>query len=1110
MQAILKISKKAPESNAKDFAFLKEQGIKYIQRVAGNNWTDYNAHDPGITILESLAYAINDLANRTSFDIKDLLAENNGQQGKQAHFFEPEEILSSNPVTINDLRKVVIDVPGIKNAWLEPKVGNSFYSDGPTVYHDTDKDLLTYLSDDEQTPISFIGLYDVLLEFEYHPEFGDLNSNTVSLPLEITDPDSKLYGFKANLAAQFPYWDDKIFPDSDLSQLSEAQLNEFKRETLLSRIDDVDVTLYRGHDKIRLLLDDVQEFPQDRGTLQITDRISGQRMTEEEEELKAAILTVLGQLAEKYYNKVLLVRKLVGNVNKRLQRHRNLCEDFTNFKSLQVKELALCIKVELKYNAIPNKVLSRIYHALELFLAPSLQWASLKELIDRKVPMDEIFEGPTLDHGFLSDSQMKVTDRRKSIYVSDLINVISDIAGVEFLGEIEIGLKDGREFKIQESQDHWHVPLDHGNAEETYFIPRLNIDHSNIRFYKSGIPLSTNRDEVNNLLNGLRSGDSSQTLATDDSEKSTIRGKSREVGEYASIQSDLPMTYGIGDFGLSTSETPQRKAQAHQLKGYLVIFEQLLSNYLAQLQNINRLFSLDASIDRTYFVQDLYDVPNLAPLLTDFLSESGFSNDPTKDDRQDLKAKWASFIDPLQNTENAYLKHVQEIAEGKKTNKYGETESIFLDRRNRFLDHLLARFGEQIEDYANVMHSIDSDVSDHQLIEDKSLLLKDYPTISANRGKGFDYTSESEQLSGLEMRITRLLGIALSGETTNRVTFGSRKNNKGQFGFTLKNQANQVVLRGVEFYDTSQSIDEIKQQLIEHGLEYDNYFKQVSNDNTFYFEFRVDGKTIGRSISHKDDADKALEQIMLCVDQLRVDDEQVLVIEHLLLRPKLSQRDKLLPAHEVTNYHDEPICCPGNTDPYSFIISVVLPSWPARFRNLDFRRYVEDKIRLETPAHIFPKICWVTRETMNALDQSLRDWKSAMAAVDFNDELFISGFGRDSLDTLINNVLESLPEIDGGLRAQIQGAIALLKTQSQSEELTKEERESILLKTDSLEKMSKVLERSDRHNMLIETMQSMRNVYPIATLYDCRDSSANNPIALNQTKLGTFKPLEDE
>ena len=63
------------EHPAMDYALLREAGIRRLERMAGRLWTDFNAHDPGITILEQLCYALTDLGYRIDYDLKDLLAD---------------------------------------------------------------------------------------------------------------------------------------------------------------------------------------------------------------------------------------------------------------------------------------------------------------------------------------------------------------------------------------------------------------------------------------------------------------------------------------------------------------------------------------------------------------------------------------------------------------------------------------------------------------------------------------------------------------------------------------------------------------------------------------------------------------------------------------------------------------------------------------------------------------------------------------------------------------------------------------------------------------------------------------------------------------------------
>ena len=40
------------------FEVLQEESLAQLQELSGNVWTDYNLHDPGVTILEQLNYAL--------------------------------------------------------------------------------------------------------------------------------------------------------------------------------------------------------------------------------------------------------------------------------------------------------------------------------------------------------------------------------------------------------------------------------------------------------------------------------------------------------------------------------------------------------------------------------------------------------------------------------------------------------------------------------------------------------------------------------------------------------------------------------------------------------------------------------------------------------------------------------------------------------------------------------------------------------------------------------------------------------------------------------------------------------------------------------------------
>ncbi|GAA3511907.1 hypothetical protein GCM10022393_27020 [Aquimarina addita] len=115
------IPKNINYQNDLDFSWLRDQGQKYIEDLGRKLWTDYNIHDPGITIMELLCYAITDLGLRINQPIEDLVAmPNNSESQMHEQFKSALKILTCEPVTQDDYRKLFIDIDGVKNVWLIP------------------------------------------------------------------------------------------------------------------------------------------------------------------------------------------------------------------------------------------------------------------------------------------------------------------------------------------------------------------------------------------------------------------------------------------------------------------------------------------------------------------------------------------------------------------------------------------------------------------------------------------------------------------------------------------------------------------------------------------------------------------------------------------------------------------------------------------------------------------------------------------------------------------------------------------------------------------------------------------------------------------------------
>jgi hypothetical protein len=110
------ISAARPEDPILDWSALVEEGRASLEAMSDGGWTDFNAHDPGITILELVAYALTDFGYRAGHPIADLMAGSAPLPG-------PSESLTTRAVTLSDMRLVALDVAGVRNAWIETAAG---------------------------------------------------------------------------------------------------------------------------------------------------------------------------------------------------------------------------------------------------------------------------------------------------------------------------------------------------------------------------------------------------------------------------------------------------------------------------------------------------------------------------------------------------------------------------------------------------------------------------------------------------------------------------------------------------------------------------------------------------------------------------------------------------------------------------------------------------------------------------------------------------------------------------------------------------------------------------------------------------------------------------
>ncbi len=739
------ISQLPPPFQSMDYALLREKGLEHIQQLAGKIWTDDNAHDPGITILEMLAYAITDLGYRTNYNIKDILTVNPALPEDIKNFFAAKDIMPNYPVTFKDYRKLMIDVEipildpplceslGIKNAWIEISKENEIL-----FYLDSINKTLSYTQPNASVlPTRPKVLYDVLLEFTSCEALGDLNENTLNgtFPLYLTgaavgNPVTNTfrnpnYSFTTDLLAdlngiyvkfelEFPRWDT---PGVDWT-------NHTSIRSKLAGITMDFIHLPEGY-KVESYGIDAAGNVEVEMSYQVTTSVNTAAI---EYEIDKFLYNLTDGLILLYQKKVQKVNEVLAAVDARLMANRNLGEDFFRYNAIKIDEIALCADIDLLNNAVVEEVQAQIFYAVRHFLDPTVYFYSLSEMYEKGKATDQIFEGPLLQHGFIDDADLAKAERRKTIHVSDLINIIMDIPGVIAIKNIQIaGIPLDNDDNIPTEIVKWclEVPL------EKNYVPRLTVDRSKIIFFKDQLPYKANAVKAQAILDQLEATDRPQKITNPDYEIHLSPGEYKDIGNYYSIQEEFPVVYGVGSAGLPATATVERRAQAKQLKGFLLFFDQLLANYLSQLFHVKDLFSMNDApgpdgnplINKTYFSQSLVNiVPDAVPL----------------------------YIDPLDNEDE-----LQAITENVET---------YNQRRNRFLDHLMARFSESFSDYAMVVYKVDGPKAPEELIEDKLAFLNNYPLISSARDTGFNYKKPCrlwsiDNISGLERRVSYLTGV---------------------------------------------------------------------------------------------------------------------------------------------------------------------------------------------------------------------------------------------------------------------------------------------------------------------------------------------------------------
>lgn len=811
-------------SDLLDYKTLLNEGIELIEKLSSSHWTDYNVHDPGITTLEFLCYALTDLANRVGLPMESHLTEKVGERFRLRNDFpEAHEILPCGAVTVRDYRKMLIDLPGVRNAWLNVVKGVH-----PPVYAIKQEDRLSFDGETEDR-LNIRGFYDVEVEF-----------------------------------------------DKTVGEKQKENLKRHMRQMLMA--------------------------------------------------------------------------------------NRNLCEDFNRIGEIGIEEVSVCIDVELALDSIVDEVKAEMLFAIDEFIAPSLRRYTLQEMLDRGHKMEAIFNGPLPVHGFIENKDLDASHNRGELHGSDLIRILMDISKIVAVRRLLFTTyRNGEVAVLDESTV---VPLDKGRAT------RFSREKSKFRFFKSDIPYVTNPARVEQYLSKVRTRHEQAPINEDDLRLDLPAPQYVDMSNYTSIQHHYPKNYMVGYEGVLPTVSLRRQAAVKQFKSFLLLFEQLLASFNAQIHHAVSLLS-PIPVRCTY----RHALPEDVPRLTDLIRDPG----------------------PIAS--------------------YYETNARFNQRRNAFLDHLLARFGEQYREYSMLVESGRKDDGLPLLIADKERILNNLANLSFSRFQAYDYSlhAKNRTISGLERRLRVLLGytsdIDLSTLQERYFEIYEEKDSDDivEFRFRIIDDEGRILLSSTRCMLSRRETRREMRAALLAGTNPDNYQISEAVDGTWHFTLHVeDGDMVGRRIQYFEDRDKCREAMEACaafLGSIYAQDE-IFVLEHMLLRPfsfdDETDQEAYLTEND-TKYllptcfdEDDSDCCSG--DAYSFRITVIMPAWPKRFADMNFRNFMARFIREQTPAHIFVKVCWISIEQLKEFKPVYEDWKTILAN---RDRLAAPSVYLDALQRMI-------------------------------------------------------------------------------------------------------------
>lgn len=427
---------------------------------------------------------------------------------------------------------------------------------------------------------------------------------------------------------------------------------------------------------------------------------------------------------------------VIARAQQLLNQNANIGERFDLVKAIDPVYFTLRVQMQIAPGAIDNMVAKNLYGAVTKALQPTPRFRTFVEATADET-IDVALTGPLLNAGVLDDDDLPCLltwVEAQALAAQELFRVpgVTAVTKIEMTAAINSTQKP-------EIGCHWFVPYPEVDVSRPSPAPGCLERVMNFSPQSGDPPAHAFREAAAELIGAARMGPAVQFQRLLP-EPGWLHPKvpheaATQIGTYYSIQSEFPPCFGLIENGLPVDASAQRRAQMLQLKGYLLVFEQLLANYFVQLEHTIDYFS-NRPQTRTAYTQPLSTVPGVLPLIEGYCY----------DDRRAGSAEQARHAEAFwRDPANPYLAGLRSLV---------ESESEFLARRNRVLDHLLARFNEYFP--------ATPDEATFETIRNKEDLLRKYRQLGHGRAQAADHTvpaapDRRRARSGLEKKLQLLL-----------------------------------------------------------------------------------------------------------------------------------------------------------------------------------------------------------------------------------------------------------------------------------------------------------------------------------------------------------------